>query len=331
MDWANPNLLQTLFKKIMDAHDTSSMEPWYNTHQDVFREHSGLLSWSFRSFVQKRDSHCLFRSPVLRPYEDSLAKALRAAFPHHQFLPWKFPVTPSGFWSSLDNQKWFFTWLAKDILQFPPSNLDRWYSVSATTVKRHGGSGLLRRYYNGSHIAALKSVFPEHNWLDWRFESVPRSWWNDISHQRQFFDWLGKEVLKIERMDEWYTKISAKELRANGGATILRKYGGSPGAALAAAYPEHKWSTWRFQQVPAGYWDTVTTDQLHEIIAEVAKELSISQMEHWYRVSMAQLKAIGAISIIQVCHSCVVSLSARSPLNASDSSGTEIRRLAIAA
>jgi hypothetical protein len=235
----------------------------------------------------------------LKPYDDKLANAIQFAFPEHKFLPWMFRHTPPGFWNKAENQRWFFDWLGQTSLKF--DSMDRWYSITGATIQKNGGGGLLRRHYGGSPIAALKSVYPEHNWLEWKFDCVPRSWWSDPQNQRHFFDWLGTEKLNVRQMTDWYS-ISSRLLRQNGGGALLvKKYGGSPALALAGVYPEHKWSAWKFHQVPAGYWDTVDDPKLKEIIEEIAAELSVSALDQWYRISLAQLQSIGALSITQVC------------------------------
>jgi hypothetical protein len=49
----------------------------------------------------------------------------------------------------------------------------------------------------------LSSVYPEYEWLPWRFETTPKYFWNDISNQRKFMEWLQKEN-KFKDLKDWY-------------------------------------------------------------------------------------------------------------------------------
>ena len=40
--------------------------------------------------------------------------------------------------------------------------------------------------------------------MPWKFQTTPRNFWNDISNQRKYIDWLAKE-LKITKQEDWYS------------------------------------------------------------------------------------------------------------------------------
>ena len=65
-----------------------------------------------------------------------------------------------------------------------------------------GGYGLL--YQNNiSLYKVLSTLYPEYEWLPWKFESCPKHFWTDVKNQRKFLEWAGKE-LKIKDMSDWY-------------------------------------------------------------------------------------------------------------------------------
>ena len=70
-----------------------------------------------------------------------------------------------------------------------------------------GGGSILEKY-KGSLVALLKSMYPENDWLPWKFASCPQNYWDDLKNQRKFMDWAGKE-LKIKEQSDWY-KITQK-------------------------------------------------------------------------------------------------------------------------
>jgi hypothetical protein len=80
------------------------------------------------------------------------------------------------------------------------------YKLSANEISRRGGGELLKQYSHPHEL--LSSVYPEHEWLPWKFEQIPLSYWDNVNNQRKFMDWAGKQ-LKINEMSDWY-KITRK-------------------------------------------------------------------------------------------------------------------------
>jgi hypothetical protein len=65
------------------------------------------------------------------------------------------------------------------------------------------GGGTLLFIYHNSMCELLQSLHPEHKWQRWRFPFCPISFWLDKKNQREFLEWVGKE-LKINEFDQWY-------------------------------------------------------------------------------------------------------------------------------
>lgn len=233
-------------------------------------------------------------------FRGSLFDALSTVYPTVKWYPWKFKHqnVPLGYWSEIANQKKFFDELAE---QIGIKNLDDWYGVlSKRLLMEYGGGGLLDKY-NGSPHAALMSVFPEHKWIlskfshrpkkNWNDEAVRKSQkrnhneklryghWKDLSHQRTFFDELGKK-LQVNQMDDWYQKLSSTIVIKNGGAAVLERHSGSAINALMAVYPEHSWTPWKFHAVPAGYWNSIENQTKY--FDWLGEHLGISKLEDWY-------------------------------------------------
>jgi hypothetical protein len=70
------------------------------------------------------------------------------------------------------------------------------------------GGACLIELYNNSPSQLLSKVFPDYNWLPWRFGTCPRNFWDDAKNQRNFMDWAATQ-LNIKEMSDWY-KITAK-------------------------------------------------------------------------------------------------------------------------
>jgi hypothetical protein len=72
------------------------------------------------------------------------------------------------------------------------------------TVKdfRDIGARLVSKY-NGSMYKLMSSVYPEYEWLPWRFVKSPHNFFVDNKNKRDFLDWAGKK-LGIKELDDWY-------------------------------------------------------------------------------------------------------------------------------
>ena len=159
------------------------MEDWYNITQEDIRTHGG-------------------RGLLNNLFSGSHSAALQSAYPEHNWILWKFSVTQQGFWKKKENQKIFFNWLGS---QLGHKSMDDWYNVTQKDIRNNGGGGLLGSYYRGSPSSAVQSVYPEHNWMLWRFNTVPRGCWErlatDPNEAARMIQWLG-EQLSIKCLDD---------------------------------------------------------------------------------------------------------------------------------
>ena len=64
-----------------------------------------------------------------------------------------------------------------------------------------GGLVLLQQNEN-SLFKVLSRVFPEYNWIQWKFESE-HEYWNKVENQREFMENAATE-LKIKEFNDWY-------------------------------------------------------------------------------------------------------------------------------
>jgi hypothetical protein len=53
---------------------------------------------------------------------------------------------------------------------------------------------LIAGQYSGSLLKALSDVYRDHKWLPWKFQQVSAGFWDSPANQRDYFDWLGKEL-----------------------------------------------------------------------------------------------------------------------------------------
>jgi hypothetical protein len=172
------------------------------------------------------------------------------------------------------------------------TKLDDWYNVKAKQVSASilGGKSL---------VDALKEAYPTHSWLPWKFKRVRPGYWDDINHQRQFFDWLYSELGLSGGLDGWYTALTGPVFHHGGGSLLNNKYRGSLINALNAVYPEHKWYPWRFTKVPVGHWhDVANRRALFRAIEDSIGITSNADLSKWYGVSISDMQNYGVMTVL---------------------------------
>jgi hypothetical protein len=66
-----------------------------------------------------------------------------------------------------------------------------------------GGQSLVLKY-NGSPSLLLAAVYPEHDWLPWKFDKCPQKYWDNVNNKRKFMDWAATQ-LNVKEMNDWYS------------------------------------------------------------------------------------------------------------------------------
>jgi hypothetical protein len=151
-------------------------------------------------------------------------------------------------WTQPDNCRNFFDTLGQ---KFGYKQLSDFYNMTSEYIQKNGGKALISRIFNGSIEQALKSAYPSHDWLSWKFGTVPIGFWDTWEHQRKFMDWL-KNELNIEQTMNMY-QITTSDIIKLGGIGLLSKYGRSIPHLLQAIYPENLWTQSRLSKHNINY------------------------------------------------------------------------------
>ena len=69
--------------------------------------------------------------------------------------------------------------------------MDDWYKISTKDIFNNNGRGLLK-YYNLSCIKLVTSMYPDYNWIVWKFNFVTNNYWQNKENQKKYIEWLGK-------------------------------------------------------------------------------------------------------------------------------------------
>jgi len=210
--------------------------------------------------------------------------------PEHTFLPWKFTNAPKGTWKKKSNHILFFQYLEHKL---GINNKEQWYSLlTQRQIYNHGGCSLLKKKYRNSPSYFLKSMVPNHNWLPWKFESVPRRFWKVPACASHYFTWLCMK-LGFTHPNYFYS-LSQQDLIKNNGVTLLANYRYSPEALVCGLNPELKWNQWNFSS--NNKWkNRETHKQFFEWFLE---KLGLESQKDWRFISpllFQKYKAMGLI------------------------------------
>jgi len=155
---------------------------------------------------------------LLSKFSNSPALIASIVYPYHEWIPWKFNASPHNWWRkdpSKEGHRKYLTWLG-DLLGFKSYN--DWYKISNMAMRRNNGSSLLRQYKSSARHAVM-AVFNEHQWSEWKFDSVPRGWWKNKANQRKFMDWAIKQ-LNITDFEQYYKLTKAEIVKLGGSSTF---------------------------------------------------------------------------------------------------------------
>ncbi len=106
-------------------------------------------------------------------------------FFEHEWLPWKFAVSPKNYWKSQENRRKFMDWAGREL---SIKEMKDWYQISRQVkkicfyaeVKQSivdlGGNELLHSY-EGVLPKLLSGVYPEFEWEPFRFKVVTTKNW----------------------------------------------------------------------------------------------------------------------------------------------------------
>jgi hypothetical protein len=154
-----------------------------------------------------------------------------------------------------------------------------------------GGEQLLRVFLD-SPIKLLSSIYPDYEWLPWKFGRAPRDFWTNPKNQRNFLEYVAKE-LNIKEMKDWYKVttevlflyvsqiIIFQDIKKLGGLALLNHHSRSIAKLLPYCYPEYNWEPWRFETAINIWTDLENQKKFLEMLV---KELNIKDMSDWYKV-----------------------------------------------
>jgi hypothetical protein len=210
--------------------------------------------------------------PFIRSRFGNLQSALEEFYPEHKWDPSKFH-RPHKYWINVDNQRKKLNELAEEL---GVKSMDDWYNVSRLTVRNK--APFVQEYYGGV-FNALKSIFPEHNWIESRFY-----YWGQLDRQRQKLEEIGK-VLGVTKLDDWY-KVSRKEVHSR--APWINTYYGDVFTALKNIYPHHNWNELACTRI---LWTDAETN-MKQLMQRLVEKYGIQTQQDWHQLSQKEWKLV---------------------------------------
>ena len=191
------------------------------------------------------------------------------------------------------------TWNDEDVKEFIvklKTNLnlktsEDWNLITTKIILSQGGSGLLNRF----SVQEIKSLGCPEGKLKFIHDPKRKSigYWDKQENILNYINKL-KEKLNINNIDDW-NKITAKQIKLNGGSRLLHKY--SMYKIKCLGYPEGKLIfKKRNNKKMLGYWDK--PENIQKFLSELKEKLNLQTPEDWNSITRDQIKSLGGISLL---------------------------------
>ncbi len=226
----------------------------------------------------------------LRSFFGGCARIVMMHFPEYDWQPWRFDVTPDGFWPDPANVHRYLEWLAEELGFKKPED---WYRLRCVDMTVNHGATLLDR--NGCSVATLvAAAFPEYEWDEWKFEVTPNYFWDEPANCRRYLEWLG-EQLGFKEPRDWY-RIQTRDFSNHRGETLLLKFNGSPSAVVKFGFPEYEWHEWLFNLTPRNFWDEPANCRRY--LEWLGEQLGFKEPRDWYRIQACDFSNHSGVALL---------------------------------
>lgn len=137
----------------------------------------------------------------------------------------------------------------------------------------------------------LSMVYPDHQWLPWRFKYVPKGIWREPNNRKEFIEWCADQ-LGITSLDQWY-KINSTEFAEKCGSSMFNYYSRSYFGMLKDMYPQHEWDEDLFAIKPrtVRYMKALKSPRTFTI--KLAQKYNLKQFEGWYQLKKQSFVSSG--------------------------------------
>jgi hypothetical protein len=125
-------------------------------------------------------------------YNNSLPSALQHIYPEYEWTPYRFRTV--GWTIKHSNKREYMDWIADN---HGIATQEDWYRALPSSA--------------ADMSLSLCTVYPEFEWYPWLFKhGVPHHFWNDITHQKRFVEWIEGE-LQVNPSSPSFWRVLSKD------------------------------------------------------------------------------------------------------------------------
>jgi len=175
-------------------------------------------------------------------YGNTASKVVMSVYKDHDWHFWLFDGLPRGYWDVVEHQRKYTDWLGKKLGY---TAMEDWYKVKIIDFAHNHGWSVVYGYEN-TPAKAIANIYPEHDWELWKFDPIPKGFWDNQQNHKKFMDWVTKQ-LGITDMKDWYY-IKHSQLIQYNALPLLGYYNNSVMTAVTEIYTDHQWDMVEFEK-----------------------------------------------------------------------------------
>eukprot|EP01122_Echinamoeba_exundans_P002218 TRINITY_DN12180_c0_g1_i1.p1 TRINITY_DN12180_c0_g1~~TRINITY_DN12180_c0_g1_i1.p1 ORF type:complete len:350 (-),score=32.11 TRINITY_DN12180_c0_g1_i1:5-1054(-) len=249
-----------------------------------------MEGWYSVTAKQVRDAGAI--TILTNYYNTSLSSMLKTVYRDHNWQDWRFRKAPQGCWDDLENQRMA---LEAAAMKLGVTSKDHWYLIKSSAAAKAGIGGLLKLKYGNSLRRALAAVYPEHEWLEWRFQRSSPSWLSSPVTALRCLEWLGKQ-LGVQSLEGWYS-VSKTDVLQHLGEFKRGKKVLVLADLVQLAYPNHDWLEWKFDSgVRNGFWND--TENQRRFVEWFANQCGIKTERDWSKITTQDFLRLGGFALV---------------------------------
>lgn len=247
--WQNIKNQKQYLKWFEELKGIKSPEDWYNITYQNIKDNYGAQILSF--------------------FSNSPKKIAKFLYPEFEFKFWKFRCSSMNDWSNLNNQKEYLKWFEE--LKGIKSPED-WYNITSKDIINCNGATLITNNYNNSVYNVVNFLYPDYNFINWKFKNIPKNYWSKDENKIKFLKWF-EELKGIKSPEDWYN-VSLNDFLDNNAYSLLRKFEKIYNVAKFL-YPDFNFEQDKF------YSNTKTQGLIYQYVKEILEEDNLDYDVHY--------------------------------------------------
>ena len=246
------------------------------------KEKYNLTSYKDWDKISRKEIRSIGGSGLLKYYSIYEIKCM--GFPEGK-LQFKNSKLQSGYWNDKNNIIQFLDNIRE---KYNLKTAKDWNSITTNQIRTLGGHTILQNY----SIYELKCLgFPEGKEL-YDLPPKPIGYWDNMENVLHFCNEL-KEKLNLKTLKDW-NSITQKEIRSQGGRTLLQKY--SIFEIKCFAFPEGK-EYFKSKNKSIGFWDD--KKNVIQFLNDFKEKYNLVTLKDWNSISQSLIKAQGGSVLLQ--------------------------------